>query len=245
MTLDASNRLILSGTATSNPPQIILDPNGGLSVNGNTILTQQAADLLYLPTNEEITLANGKVGFGTSSPQHPFQIGEGHNSAIFTNNFEGSGKGFFGIYEASPNNLYFGIITSLPVESGNAAAIGGYYSGLGIGGASAYEGRPIFGVLNSNQFGTGGAFTVYDNDVVHTQYNYLDDGEGGASFIAVSVDTTLEVTGDATFSGKVHIEPQGDILMGEFGGSAPLAQQSFQRTSNDFSAPVLSGSTGN
>jgi len=60
MTLDTSNRLILTGTATSNPPQLILDPNEGLTYGNSPILTQTAADARYI--------VNHAAGYNTVFP---------------------------------------------------------------------------------------------------------------------------------------------------------------------------------
>ena len=60
MQLDASNRLILTGTAASNPPQLVLDPNGSVSLGGSNLLTQSAADSRY------VSSANFKVGSVTN-----------------------------------------------------------------------------------------------------------------------------------------------------------------------------------
>ena len=51
MQLDASNRLILTGTAAANPPQLVLDPNGAITVNGSSLLTQTDADARYITSS--------------------------------------------------------------------------------------------------------------------------------------------------------------------------------------------------
>jgi hypothetical protein len=90
---------------------------------------------------------------------------------------------FFGVYSV-PNSNYYGIGVSLPQGSVNgkpAAALAGYYSGLGIGGTSAAGTSPIFGVLNSSQSGNGlghVAFTIRAGNQVYTYNNTLDDGSG-------------------------------------------------------------------
>lgn len=68
MQLDASNRLILTGTATTNPPQLVLDPNGAISVNGSNLITQTAADSRYLSSSAGLTASNGNIGIGTTTP---------------------------------------------------------------------------------------------------------------------------------------------------------------------------------
>lgn len=74
MQLDASNRLILTGTAAVNPPQLILDPNGVVSLNGNNLLTRTDADALYLSATAGLVGSNGNIGIGTSTPSAKLDI---------------------------------------------------------------------------------------------------------------------------------------------------------------------------
>lgn len=73
----------------------------------------------------------------------------------------------------------FKVQNNLPI-SGGIPGLGGYYSGVGIGGTT-HSGNPMFGVLNDVQSGNGlgsTAFTVIDNNKVYTFNNTLDDGSG-------------------------------------------------------------------
>ena len=88
--------------------------------------------------------------------------------------------GFIGIYDDVYNHMYYGISPRLPGPSGTGT-MGGFYSGLAVGGATANSGVAIFGALNSSQNNSGlgqAAFTVYDNDKVETFHSMLDDGSG-------------------------------------------------------------------
>ena len=66
MQIDASNRLILTGTAENTPPILVLDPNGSVSLNGSDLLTQAAADSLYLSASAGVFASNGYIGIGIS-----------------------------------------------------------------------------------------------------------------------------------------------------------------------------------
>ncbi len=102
---------------------------------------------------------------------------------------------FVGIYNGG---TYYGIAPGLPSRSGYAT-IGGYYSGLGIGGnaSSSQSNVPIFGVLASNQSANGignVALTVYSNNVIESFNNTLDDGAGNMTVKGtVSAATTVYV----------------------------------------------------
>ncbi len=75
------------------------------------------------------------------------------------------------------------ISAGLPAPDGTYG-IGGYYQGVGVGGATSSSQTPIFGVLSSTQSGTGignVAFSVTDSNLVETYNNILDDGFGNAT----------------------------------------------------------------
>ena len=128
---------------------------------------------------------------------------------------------FVGIYNGG---TYYGIAPGLPSRSGYAT-IGGYYSGLGIGGnaSSSQSNVPIFGVLASNQSANGignVALTVYSNNVIESFNNTLDDGSGN-----------MTATGLITAAGGITL-PSG---------------QSFTNSGAYLGSPVvlaLSGGTG-
>ena len=107
---------------------------------------------------------------------------------------------FVGIYNGG---TYYGIAPGLPSKSGYAT-IGGYYSGLGIGGnaSSSQSNVPIFGVLASNQSANGlgnVALTVYSNNVIESFNNTLDDGSGNMTVAGtLTASTTLYVQNGAT-----------------------------------------------
>lgn len=84
-----------------------------------------------------------------------------------------------GVYNSS-TGLYYTISADLPAFAGTSA-LGGFFNGMGIGGASHGTTTPIFGVLNSAQSGAGpgsSAFTIDDSNEVFTFNSTLDDGSG-------------------------------------------------------------------
>ena len=82
------------------------------------------------------------------------------------------------------NGKKYGITPVLPALTGGqpTASVGGYYSGMGIGGMDdSSSTEPMFGVLAGLQSGFGRSainFTVFSNKRVHTFNNILDDGAG-------------------------------------------------------------------
>ncbi len=70
MQIDASNRLILTGTAATNPPQLVLDPNGTVAMSGSAIiganLTISGTGSLTLPDGTVLTSTNTLKGVLTS-----------------------------------------------------------------------------------------------------------------------------------------------------------------------------------
>ena len=137
-----------------------------------------------------LTLAN--TGFVQVS--NNLQVGVSGTTGFITTQTEGSNP-WFGMYD-SGNNRYYGISAGLGAPGGTST-LGGYYSGLGIGGATTGTGEPIFGVLASNQNSNGlgsTALTIYDTNKVETYHNTLDDGSGNAI-----ISGSFTVYGSSTF----------------------------------------------
>ena len=80
MQLDGANRLVLTGTNSSQ--QLVLDPNGVVSVNGDNLLSQAVADSLYLSSTSGIVIANGNIGIGVISPLAKIQVDIENASAV-------------------------------------------------------------------------------------------------------------------------------------------------------------------
>jgi len=161
------------GTLTS---QTITPSTTGTYTLGDSSHYYLSADITTLNLNSTASLSGGTAGsidITTGSGGLHF----GHKVA--TPGDFSSVSNFFGIYDAG-NSLYYGISTLLPGPAGTSS-LGGYYSGLGIGGSSNGGSSPIFGVLTSTQFGSGlgnVAFTIQDGNQVYTINNTLDDGSG-------------------------------------------------------------------
>ncbi|GEM_PF-2894365 len=103
MQIDASNRLILTGTDSSQ--QIVMDPNGTIFVNGSNLLTQDVADSRYFLAGIGLTSLNGKIGIGTVTPAvaldvwGSLNVSSGSSSALFVD----SSSGYVGIGTATPS----------------------------------------------------------------------------------------------------------------------------------------------
>lgn len=87
MQIDASNRLILTGTAIGNPPQLVLDPN---CLSGSTtVLTQQAADGRYVVNGggsggtvigSGVATGAGSAVIGSGTAANTFSIALGYHA---------------------------------------------------------------------------------------------------------------------------------------------------------------------
>jgi hypothetical protein len=159
-------------------------------INGTSVLS--ATTLGSGVTASSLTSLGtiASLSAGTINGSTAFQLGTvGANGNIKWNN---SGlDSWFGVYNAN-TSLHYGISTRMPSPAGTST-LGGYYSGLAIGGSSNNTGQPIFGVCPSGVGtpGLGGIYlTVYDDKRVFTFANTLDDGSGN-----------MIVTGDLTVNG--------------------------------------------
>ena len=139
--------------------------SGSLTVN-STAISGGASKLLLYDTGGTL----GETGTGATAD----------GSAVYSYNSGTPTKSVIGIYGFG--NLY-GLCPVCPGPSG-VPVIGGFYNGMGIGGKSASTGTPIFGILNSSQSSAGlgnATITVYDNNIIDTLNNTLDDGSGNMS----------------------------------------------------------------
>jgi len=137
-----------------------ISSTGNVTVNGTLTVEASSSNALMISTD----------GTATSLGAVVFNPGAGSNP-------------WFGIYEPSGPPNYYGISRELPSPAGTST-LGGYFSGLGVGGSSHGTSQPMFGVLASNQFGAGighVAFTVHDDNTVETYHNTLDDGSGNVT----------------------------------------------------------------
>ena len=199
----------------------------GVSVNpGNTELTAP----LELPAEpgKPLTTQGGNTlddGSGALTTVGPVQFGPAATHGTLKQ-YVGSGAAWFGVYSTN-SSLYLGMSTSLPAPPGTSC-IGGYYRGLGVGGASNATSSPIFGVLTSTQHYAGVghvAFTITDSNVVSTFNNVLDDGSGNLDAAGhINANPTLPaLPTNPPASGTVYQNTTGgpiQIALPVTGGSA-------------------------
>ena len=141
----------------------------------------------------------GKVLHGAGSFTFGSAAGNSLGDLKYLNAAAGS---FIGIYDPA-NSLYFGLSAILP-PPGGTASVGGYYKGMGIGGATSGAGNPIFGVLSSTQNGNGYGtvtMTVYDNNRIVTYNHVLDDGSGNMGLGNNSPGSRIDISGAMTQRG--------------------------------------------
>ena len=187
-----------------------ISPYSGIFTITNTTVS--------ISTNSGALQVAGGVGVGGTvfanafTATRAFQLGVSGSLGTGTVVWSGPGTSsssnpWFGIYSPA-NSLYFGIATSLPAPSGTSV-VGGYWQGMGIGGATNNTNYPIFGVLNSAQSGgsngTGQvAFNVFDNNKVFTFNNTLDDGSGNLTVVGNTL-ITKSPTGTQTYGGVLQV----------------------------------------
>ena len=219
-----------------------ISPYSGIFTITNTAVS--------ISTNSGALQVTGGVGVGGTvfanafTATRAFQLGV--SGALGTGTVVWSGPGtssssnpWFGIYSPA-NSLYFGIATSLPAPSGTSV-VGGYWQGMGIGGATNNTNYPIFGVLNSAQSGgsngTGQvAFNVFDNNKVFTFNNTLDDGSGNLTVVGNTL-ITKSPTGTQTYGGVLQV---GTTL--NFSDTNILS--SFAENTNTYAQVVLQNLNG-
>ncbi len=159
-----------------------------------------------------VTTAGLQATGGSVTGLTTFGLGTPNTAGAFTWQPNGVHQGsyadpWFGIYDGSK---YVGIAAGLPAPAGTAV-VGGYYSGMGVGGGSANTGTPIFGVLNSAQAGSGVgsvAMTVTDSNAVQTFRNTLDDGSG-----AMTVAGRLTATAGVASGNGSNTDLAGTLVL--------------------------------
>ena len=165
---------------------------------------------------------NGQLKIIKDSTRAVIISSDGTDTAAgaFVINSEADGNNSFGVYDAD-NTIYYGISKSLPSPSG-WSTLGGYYSGLGIGG-SVTSHTPIFGVLNSAQSDNGlgsTALTIYGDNVITSYHNTLNDATGRVGIgiaptanITIKAGTASAGTAPLKFtSGVVNTTPEAGAL---------------------------------
>jgi hypothetical protein len=206
---------IATGATVSGATNTINVGTGGLAGSATSIAIGST-------TGTSTTTLNGTVNASTLNASTGFLLG--------TDNVTGAVKWdrttplnpWFGVYA---DGAYRAISGRTPAPAG-VASIGGYYSGMGIGGTTTNAGQPIFGVLNSSQFGQGlgvSAFTVLDTNKIVTFTNTLDDGSGNMIVAATTASTStttgaLKVSGGVGIAGRLNV---GGLMMPQQAASAP------------------------
>jgi len=240
MQLDASNRLILTGTAAANPPQLVLDPNGAITVNGSSLLTQTDADARYITSSG--TAAYALASNSAASLSGTIQASQIDGIPNDSNQLL-KGDGTWGS---------LGSVDSLQVSSGNFTignpnggndAITCIYDDYGafIELNSLNPGWDGFAaILYSNQ--SGGSWQVGLNPRNNNNFEFATPYMGTPTVMCMTLSgnvgigtstpqATLDVQGTVRCSGPIRVEPQGDLDMGEFVTEpSPEDQQSLQQS---------------
>ncbi len=289
MKLDSSNRLILTGTAASNPPQLVLDPNaidgptsvltqgsadqryvvnsgtanttlantvitGGLTIsgtataNGSALLTQTAADTRYLPAASGLTLSNGRVGIGTTTPAQLLHIrGAGARMRIDSTSgldpvLELSGPSF-------TNYLFVNQADGGWYMRTDSASRNVFIQSSGVQGATS-QGNVQIGGVQGNIPAPGSQLVIRGN-VNSATFGLLDaQGYSGTSALFVRSDgkvgigtaapqAALDVSGDGKVSGNLAISGSGSLTLPD--GTILSASNNLQTVVASGTALAISG----
>jgi hypothetical protein len=194
------------------------------SINLSTLTFAGAAGITAGGTNQSITLTPSGSG-GLNIIGSSLQLGS--SGAEGNVRWVGNGtNSYLGIYDANYNHSYYGLFPSFPGPTG-VAGLGGFYSGMGLGGTTSGTGVPIFGIMNSSQLGgsngRASAFVVYDNNQVFTNANTLDDGSG--NMIASNKMTAAQFCISGNCASSLYSNPmtnEGDLVYYHSSSSARL-----------------------
>jgi hypothetical protein len=206
MKLDALNRLTLFDPVTIGNSTIVLDPSNpqpGIFVGGQRVLTTTSATTSFLPLNP-MQLA---VGVNNSVGADSLAVGSsaqatGHNAIAFGSNTSASGENAFALGDHTRAQGYGQFVIgsyNTPQGSPNAAAIDDQLFVIGNGTDDSHRSNALT-VLRNGRVGIGTASPAARLDV-----------QGDAN-----------VNGNVKINGAISIAPQGDLSMGEFTqGQAP------------------------
>ena len=264
MQLDTSNRLILTGTAADNPPQLVLDPNvvdgptsvltqasaderyvvnggssattlsntiitGGLTIsgtataNGSTLLTQTAADTRYLPAASGLTLLNGRLGIGTTTPAQLLHI-KGVSARL---KIEGSGWDNPVLEMAGPNYTNYLFVNQTDggwylrtdslsrhvfIQAGGPNSGGANQGRVQIGGMPTPPPPPesqlvVRGNTNLSTFG------LLDVQSYSGTSAFFVRSDGRVGIKTTSPQASLDVNGDGRISGNLAVSGSGSLTL--------------------------------
>jgi hypothetical protein len=222
MELSGSGNLTMRNPANGN--SMVLDPqDGGIAVsNANGTLTvgdANSSTITFDASSQTITFYNGTTNDTSSiSP----------NSTAFTFSTTSSGQAY-GTGASATANYAFALGNGTLASGNGSFAIGNHVT-------AAYFDSIVLGQWNDPISGSGSGNTTWvSTDPLFVIGNGTDvDHPSNALVMLKNGDTTLNgnltVTGNATFNGtsttlnsavnftgNVTVQPQGDILMGQFG----------------------------
>jgi len=176
MQIDAANRLTLFGTNGSQG--VVLDPNNGITLNGQSVLTQSNADSRYLRTDGTSLSINGNVTIGANSQGVSLTV----TGNLIVNTLSGNER----LRVSNDGTVVFN-------ENGGCAIAGGNFGGQGrfnIGTLSAGSvGLAVSGVSGQ----TGDLMRVDTNGNTGSQFIIKSDGKVGIG--VVNPTQKLQVSG--------------------------------------------------
>ena len=229
MKLDANHVLTLY--TTSGNAAIALDPNGAIALNGSNLLTQSAADSLYVSANAGLFAANGTLGINTTAPMTTLDVRGGAALGL------GEPTGYAGAEHTIEITGY-----------------GGWTPLTLIGGSGVVECWTDYSEEQVLMFGAGRPGEPSDGDFHVTtgggqnpwiERMLIQASSGNVGIATSSPQATLDVQGNARFSGPVRIEQQGDLDMGQFAVEPPPAEQQNtpirSTTQSSVGSPAVSG----
>jgi len=208
MQLDASNRLILTGTAATNPPQLVLDPN---ETGPTSVLTQQAADSRYV-SSASLTVGSVPDWEGIMRPAVALTGGTATGAGSFAGiNATASGHGStaIGRYSTASGELSMALGWHSTASGEYSTAIGGYSTASGeLSTAMGFSSTASGG--DSMAVGNGSIVSGYESMAMG--YHSTASGDwGSAASGYYAVASGCYATASGVFS---HASGEGSVASG-------------------------------